>query len=397
MGQALDGIRVLDLTQYEAGPSCTEMLAWLGAEVVKVEPPAGEVTRTVMSDQPGMDSWYFVLLNANKKSVTLNLKSERGRLLFERMVADADVVVENLGPGSMDRLGLGYERLRQINPRIIAASIKGFGSTGPYAAFKSFEPIAQAMGGAISLTGTPETPVRINAGLGDTGAGMHCAIGILAAIVQRGATGVGQRVEVAQQDAVVNLIRIRFRDTYLTGKATPRRGTRTEVTAPSNLYRCRPFGPNDYVYIHGATVEMWKALVGVLGRPELGDDPRFKDRRSRAQHQEDIDAMVEAWTEKRTKHEAMETLGAAGVPCGAVLDTRELLEDPSLVERGMMVPIDHPARGRVTFPGNPVRLSASPTTVTPSPLLGEHNEEIYGTRLGCTAEELSVLKRDGVI
>jgi formyl-CoA transferase len=397
MGQALDGIRVLDLTQYEAGPSCTEMLAWLGAEVVKVEPPAGEVTRTVMSDRPDMDSWYFVLLNANKKSVTLNLKSERGRVLFERMVADADVVVENLGPGSMDRLGLGYERLRQINPRIIAASIKGFGSTGPYAEFKSFEPIAQAMGGAISLTGTPETPVRINAGLGDTGAGMHCAIGILAAIVQRQATGVGQRVEVAQQDAVVNLIRIRFRDSYLTGKATPRLGTRSQVTAPSNLYRCRPFGPNDYVYVHCATVEMWKALVGVLGRPELGDDPRFKDRRSRAEHQTDIDAMVEAWTEKRTKHEAMETLGAVGVPCGAVLDTSELLADSSLAERGMMTPIDHPARGRVTFPGNPVRLSASPTTVTPSPLLGEHNEEIYGTRLGCTAEELSVLKRDGVI
>src|SRR5947207_502563 len=271
MGKALDGIRVLDLTQYEAGPSCTEMLAWLGAEVVKVEPPTGEVTRTVMTDQPGMDSWYFVLLNANKKSVTLNLKSERGRVLFERMIADADVVVENLGPGAMDRLGLGYERLREINPRIIAASIKGFGSTGPYAQFKSFEPIAQAMGGAISLTGSPETPVRINAGVGDTNTGMHCAIGILAAIVQRQATGEGQRVEVAQQDAVVNLIRIRFRDSYLTGKGTPRLGTRSQVTAPSNLFRCRPFGPNDYVYIHCASMEMWKALVRVLGRSELGD------------------------------------------------------------------------------------------------------------------------------
>jgi formyl-CoA transferase len=394
--KALEGIRVLDLTQYEAGPSCTEMLAWLGAEVVKVEPPAGEVTRTVMSDQPDMDSWYFVLLNLNKKSVTVNLKSERGRQLFERMVAGADVVVENLGPGSMDRLGLGYERLREINPRVIAASIKGFGSTGPYAKFKSFEPIAQAMGGAISLTGSPETPVRINAGLGDTGAGLHCAIGILAAIVQRHATGEGQRVEVAQQDAVVNLIRIRFRDSYLTGKATPRLGTRSQVTAPSNLFRCRPFGPNDYVYIHCASMEMWKALVGVLGRPELGDDPRFKDQRSRVRHQEEIDAMVEAWTGKRTKHEAMETLGAVGVPCGAVLDTSELLTDPSLAERQMMVPIDHPARGRVTMPGNPVRLSASPTTVTPSPLLGEHNAEIYGA-LGCTAEELTILKRDGVI
>ena len=396
MGKALDGIRVLDLTAYEAGPSCTEMLAWLGAEVIKVEPPTGEVTRTMMSDQPGVDSWYFVLLNLNKKSVTVNLKSERGRRLFEQMVATADVVVENLGPGAMERLGLGYERLRQINPRVIAASIKGFGSSGPYAKFKSFEPIAQAMGGAISLTGSPETPVRINAGVGDTNTGMHCAIGILAAIVQRHTTGEGQLVEVSQHDAGVNLIRIRFRDTYVTGKATPRLGTRSQITAPSNLYRCRPFGPNDYVYVHCATVEMWKALVGVLGRPELADDPRFKDRRGRAQHQEDIDAMVEAWTEKRTKNEAMDTLGAVGVPCGAVLDTAELLTDPSLVERGMMAPMDHPIRGRVMMPGNPVRLSASPTTVTPSPLLGEHNAEIYGA-LGCTAEELAVLKRDGVI
>src|SRR5262249_38220715 len=293
MPKALDGIRVLDLTAYEAGPSCTEMLAWFGAEVIKIEPPTGEVTRTVMSDEPDKDSWYFVLLNLNKKSVTVNLKSKRGRELFEQLAAGVDVVVENLGPGAMDRLGLGYERLRQINPRIIAGSIKGFGSSGPYAKFKSFEPIAQAMGGAISLTGSPEVPVRINAGVGDTNTGMHCAIGILAAIVQRQTTGEGQLVEVAQHDAVVNLIRIRFRDTFVTGKATARTGTKSQMTAPSNLYRCRPFGPNDYVYIHCATVEMWKAMVEVLGRPEIGDDPRFNDRRGRAAHQEEIDAMVE--------------------------------------------------------------------------------------------------------
>ena len=396
MGKALDGIRVLDLTAYEAGPSCTEMLAWFGAEVIKVEPPTGEVTRTMMSDQPNADSWYFVLLNLNKKSVTVNLKSGPGRQLFERMVATADVVVENLGPGAMERLGLGYVRLREINRRVIMASIKGFGSSGPYANFKSFEPIAQAMGGAISLTGSPETPVRINAGVGDTNTGMHCAIGILAAIVQRQTTGEGQLVEVAQHDAVVNLIRIRFRDTLVTGKATPRLGTRSQITAPSNLYRCRPYGPNDYVYIHCATVEMWKAMVEVLGRPELAEDPRFNDRRGRVAHQEEVDAMVEAWTEKRTKHEAMDILGKVGVPCGAVLDTAELLTDPSLVERQMMVPMEHPVLGRVTVPGNPVRLSASPTTVKSSPLLGEHNAEIYGA-LGCTTEELGAMKRDGVI
>jgi formyl-CoA transferase len=309
----------------------------------------------------------------------------------------ADVLIENLGPGSMERLGLGYERLRQINPRLIAASIKGFGSRGPYAQFKSFEPIAQAMGGAISLTGTADEPMRINAGLGDTGAGLHCAIGILAALVQRQATGVGQRVDVAQQDAVVNLIRIRFRDTYLTGQATPRRGNLTAATAPSNLYRCRPFGPNDYVFVHCASVEMWKGLVGVLGRPELGDDPRFADRTSRAKHQADIDALVEAWTEKRTKQEALEILGAAGVPCGAVLDTAELLADQSLAERGMMVPVEHPTRGRFTMPANPVLLSESPTTVSAAPLLGEHNEEVYGRLLGLTAEDLRSLKTQGTI
>ena len=397
MGKALDGIRVLDLSQYEAGPSCTEMLGWLGAEVIKIEPPAGETARLEMSERPDRDSWFFILLNANKKSVTLNLKSERGRAMFEQLLAGGDVLVENLGPGAMDRLGLGWKRLHQLNPRLIAASVKGFGSTGPYAKFKSFEPIAQAMGGAISLNGTAEEPMRINAGLGDTGAGMHLAIGILAAIVQRQTTGLGQRVDVAQQDAVVNLIRIRFRDTYLTGKAMPRVGNVTMATAPANLYRCRPFGPNDYVFILASSLEMWKSLVSVLGQPELADDPRFKDRSSRGKYQEEIDALVGAWTEKRTKQEVMETLGAAGVPCGAVLDTAELLADQSLAERGMMVPIEHPTRGRYTMPGNPVRLSESPTEVTPAPLLGEPNHEVYGKLLGLTPEDLKALKSQGAI
>jgi len=398
MGKALDGIRVLDLTQYEAGPSCTEMLAWLGAEVVKVEPPAGEVTRTVMTDQPGMDSWYFVLLNANKKSVTLNLKSERGRVLFERMIADADVVVENLGPGAMDRLGLGYERLNQINPRIIAASIKGFGSSGPYADYKSFEMIAQAMGGAMSVTGAADgPPVRVEAGLGDTGAGLHLAIGILAAIVQRQTTGVGQRVEVAQQDAVLNLVRIHLREHYVTGKPVPRRGNRSPGASPSNMYRCRPFGPNDYVFIHCATLEMWRTLSKILGRPELGDDPKLADRMGRAARNDELDALVEAWTEKRTKHEAMETLAGAGIPCGAVLDSGEVLRDQSLVERGMVVELEHPTRGRYPMPGNPVRLSDSPTEVARAPLLGEHNAEVLGRWLGCGADELKALERKRVI
>jgi len=397
MGRALEGIRVLDLTQYEAGPSCTEILAWLGAEVIKIEPPAGEPARRGLSERPDMDSWFFLLLNANKKGVTLNLKSPRGRELFAAMAREADVVIENLGPGAMERLGLGYEELRRINPRIIAASIKGFGSQGPYAEYKSFEWIAQAMGGVMSMTGAPDgPPMRATAGLGDTGSGLHCAIGILAAIVQRQATGAGQRIEVAQQDAVVNLHRIHLREYYQDGKPGPRVGNRARAAAPSNLYRCRPFGSNDYVYIHVANQEMWRALTRVVGRPELGDDPRFADQRSRVGHGDEVDAVVEGWTEKHTKHEAMDLLAAAGVPCGAVLDQGEVLANAHLHARGMIVPVEHPARGAFMMPGNPIHLSDSPTVVTRAPLLGEHNAGVYGA-LGLDAAAIDGLKREGVI
>src|SRR5881296_2506527 len=398
MAKALDGIVVLDLTQYEAGPSCAQMLAWLGADVIKIEPPGGEPGRRALSERPDQDAFFFLLLNANKKSVTLDLKSAEGRALLTRMVERADVLVENFGPGSMERLGFGYEDLRRINPRIVAASVKGFGSSGPYADYKSFEMIAQAMGGAMSVTGSADgPPVRVEAGLGDTGAGLHLAIGILAAIVQRQTTGVGQRVEVAQQDAVVNLVRIHFRDQYQTGKPVMRRGNRSPGASPSNMYRCRPFGPNDYVFIHCATLEMWRTLTRILGRPELGDDPRFAELQKRAGHAAEIDPLIEAWTEKRTKHEAMEILAGAGIPCGAVLDSGEVLSDPGLVARGMVVSLEHPTRGRFAMPGNPVQLSASPTTVTRAPLLGEHNAEVYGGWLGLPADELRALEKDRVI
>src|SRR5262249_7182477 len=304
MGKALDGIRVLDLTQYEAGPSATETLAWLGAEVIKIESPGGEPGRRTFSDRPDVDSVFFCLLNANKKGITLNLKSERGRSMFQELARTSDVVVENLGPGSMERLGLGYEALSKINPRIIVASVKGFGSVGPYSGYKSFEMIAQAMGGAMSLTGFPDgPPVRIESGLGDTGAGLHLAIGILAAIVQRQATGTGQRVEVAQQDAVVNLTRIHFRDQYLGANPVPRKGNRSPSAVPSNLYRCRPFGPNDYVFVHVANTEMWKALARAIEQPELAADPRLTEQAGRMARRDELEAILEEWTGKRTKHE----------------------------------------------------------------------------------------------
>jgi formyl-CoA transferase len=398
MAQALAGIRVLDITQYEAGPSCTQVLAWLGAEVIKIEPPAGEPGRTALSDKRGEDAWFFLLLNSGKKGVTLNLKSERGRAMFRDLVTVADVLVENMGPGAMERLGLGWEALHALNPRLIAASVKGFGSGGPYAEYKSFEWIAQAMAGAMSMTGHPDgPPTKAIGGLADTGAGLHTAIGILAAIIQRQTTGVGQQVEVAQQEAVVNLLRIHLRESYATGKPAPRQGNRSAAAAPSNLYRCRPGGPNDYVFIHCATVEMWQTLTRIVGRPELGDDTRYHDRRDRVQFIDDIDAMIEAWTEKRTKHEVMEILAGAGVPCGAVLDSTEILSDPHLRKRRFIVDLEHPRRGPYPMPGNPVRLSDSPTEIERSPLLGEHNAEIYGKLLGVGPEQIESLRRDGII
>ena len=314
------------------------------------------------------------------------------------MVERADVLIENFGPGSFERLGFGWEDLRRMNPRIISASVKGFGSTGPYASYKSFEMIAQAMGGAMSVTGTADAPpTKVEAGLGDTGAGLHLAIGILAAIVQRQTTGVGQRIEVAQQDAVLNLVRIHLREHYSSGKPVPRRGNRSPGGAPSNMYRCRPFGPNDYVFIHCATLEMWKTFSKILGRPEMGDDPTLADRMGRVARNDELDALVEGWTAKRTKHEVMETLGAAGIPCGAVLDSGEVMTDPSLVQRGMIVDLEHPSRGQYPMPGNPVRMSDSPTEVRRAPLLGEHNAEVLGRWLGCSVEELTALAKKKVI
>jgi formyl-CoA transferase len=398
MPKALDGIRVLDLTQYEAGPSSTQMLAWLGADVIKVEPPTGEPGRTALSDKRGEDAWFFMLLNSCKKGVTLNLKAPRGKAMFEELVKSSDVVVENMGPGVMERLGLGYQHLQRLNPRIIHASVKGFGSGGPYSDYKSFEWIAQAMAGAMSMTGSPDgPPTKAIGGLADTGAGLHTAIGILAAIVQRHATGVGQQVEVAQQDAVVNLLRIHMRETYVSGKPAPRQGNRSAAAAPSNIYRCSPGGPNDYVFIHCATVEMWKSLTQIVGRPELGADPRYEDRRDRVAFIDEIDAMIEDWTMKRPKHEVLSILAGAGVPCGAVLDSTEVLSDPHLRQRGFITDLEHPRRGSYPMPGNPVRLSDSPTEVVRSPLLGEHNAEVYGKLLGVAPAELETLRRDGVI
>jgi formyl-CoA transferase len=398
MTQALSGIRVIDMTHNQAGPACAQILAFLGADVIKLEEPkGGDVARTNMRDRTDSDSLFFLVLNANKRSLTLNLKSEEGKRLFRRVIEQSDVLLENFGPGALDRLGLGYQELSKLNPRLIYATIKGFGTYGPYAGFKSFEPIAQAMGGAMSVTGFPDNPpTYVMPAIGDSGTGMHMAIGILAALQQRHQTGKGQHVEVSMQDAVVNLIRVSLRDHQRFGKAMQRQGNQLGRTVPGTTYPCAPGGPNDYVYIF-AQPQMWQAFINAIGQPELADDPRFASAESRWENRPALNTIVEAWTRKHSKHEVMKLLGDAGVPCGATLDTGEVLTDPHLRERDMIVDIDYPTRGTYQTVGCPVKLSDSPAEVTRPPLLGEHTAEVLAALCGVGADEVARLQAQGVV
>src|SRR5438309_6244368 len=299
MSQALSGIRIIDMTHNQAGPACTQILGFLGADVIKLEEPkGGDIARQNMRDR-NSDSLFFLILNANKRSLTLNLKTDEGKELFKQVIAKSDVLVENFGPGALDRLGLGYQKLAEINPRLIYATIKGFGTYGPHSGFKSFEPIAQAMGGAMSVTGFPENPpTYVYPAIGDSGTGMHMAIGILAALQQRHATGRGQHVEVSMQDAVVNLVRVSLRDHQRFGHPPPSNGNQLGRNVPGTTYPCAPGGPNDYVYIY-AQPQMWKPFLAAIGQPGLADDPRFATPEARWENRAALDAIIAAWTRQR--------------------------------------------------------------------------------------------------
>jgi formyl-CoA transferase len=377
----------------------------MGADVIKVERPGvGEQGRQASADLPGVDAFYFIFLNANKRSVTLDLGSERGREVLRRLVEQADVLVENFRPGTMRRWGLGYEELSRLNPRLVYASIKGFGE-GPFEDFLAFDPIAQATGGAISVTGFEDgLPVKPGPTIGDTGTGLHAALGIVAALYDRELTGRGQSIEVAMQDAVVNFCRIAFSHGWRTRKAHRRTGNGNQLrtSAPSGAYPCRPGGPNDYCFIYTSRAleagnRQWERLLKAIGREDAIGDPRFDSPESRVAHGAEVDEILESFTCEHGKREVMELVGKAGVPVGAVFDTWELTNDEALRRRGTMVTFEHPQRGEVTMPGWPVRMSRSSVPIASSPLLGEHTEEVYAELLGFGPEELAALRADGAI
>jgi formyl-CoA transferase len=409
MGKALDGVRVLDLTHVQSGPSATQVLAWLGADVIKVEAPGrGDITRGQLRDLPGVDSLYFTMLNANKRSITLNMKSDEGKAVFGQLVTTADVLVENFGPGVVDRFGFTWERLQDLNPGLVYASIKGFGP-GRYADFKAYEVIAQAMGGSMATTGFEEgPPLATGAQIGDSGTGIHLVAGILAALFQRTSTGRGQRVQVAMQDAVLNLCRVKLRDQQRLahgplveypnehfGDEVPRSGNASGGGQPGWAVRCAPGGPNDYIYVIIQPVG-WKPITDLIGKPELADDPAWATPEARLDKLDKAFALIEEWTERHTKWEVLDALNAHDIPCGPILSTRELIEDETLAELGTVVEVEHPERGAYKTVGSPLKLSDSPVDVRRSPLLGEHNDEVLA-ELGYLPEQLARLRTAGAI
>lgn len=397
---ALAGVRVLDLTHYQAGPGASQLLAWLGADVVKVESPAGDATRAQLRDLPGADSLYFGMLNCNKRSVVLDLKTPEGRALLERLAAQCDVLMENFGPGVLEGWGLGWPQLQRINPRLILASIKGFGSSGPYAGLKAYENIAQAMGGAMSVTGFPGgPPTASGAQVGDAGTGLHLAIGILAALHQRVHTGRGQYVECAMMDAVMNLCRIKWRDQQRLAQgglaeysqpteglgAVPRAGNDSGGALLGQLVACHPHGPNDHVYVVLADAA-WPALARALDEQVPGhgfaSHARWREPAGRYREREQIWAALAEVARGRDKRAFSRWLQDLGVPCGPVLSTEDLLHDAQVRERGMLVELQDEVRGRWLNVGMPIKLSASSVGIKAPPALGEHTEDVLRQWLG---------------
>lgn len=394
MSLALSDVRILDLTQYEAGTSSTQALGWLGAQIVKVEPPGrGEPGRRLGAGSE-VDSTYFITLNNNKRSLTLDLKSDEGREIFLKLVPNFDIVVENFTLGTMERLGLGYDTLKEIHPHLIYCTVKGFGESGPWAPTKSFDMVAQAAGGAMAVTGTADgMPLKPGATIGDTGTGVQAAIGMLAALWQRQRDGVGQKVELSMMEAVTNYTRVAMTRREVAGDPAPPYGD--GLTAPTGLFPCKPGGRSDWVWVVVANGRMRQALMDTIGRPDLGAS-NGAGGITRTDG-DDVREAIASWTRERTKFEVMDAMREAGVPSGPVLHSGEIFENEHLRERGMLVEIEHPTRGPMTLLGCPIRLSESPAVHRRAPLLGEHTAEVLAEELGIEASEVEALAQSGIV
>ncbi|MFM0040585.1 formyl-CoA transferase [Paraburkholderia sediminicola] len=415
MSKALDGVRILDFTHVQSGPTCTQLLAWFGADVIKVERAgAGDITREQLRDIPDVDSLYFTMLNHNKRSITIDTKNPEGKQVLETLIQKCDVLVENFAPGALDRMGFTWERIQELNPRMIVASVKGFGP-GPYEDCKVYENVAQCAGGAASTTGFDDgPPVVSGAQIGDSGTGLHLALGIVTALYQRTQTGRGQKVLAAMQDGVLNLCRVKLRDQqrldrtgtmkeypqYPNGKfgeAVPRAGNASGGGQPGWILKCKGWetDPNAYIYFI-TQAPVWAKICNVIGKEEWATDPDYATPAARLPHLKDIFAEIERWTMTKTKFEAMQILNKYDIPCGPILSMKEIAEEPSLRKTGTIVEVDHPTRGKYLTVGNPIKLSDSPTEVTRSPLLGEHTDEVM-TELGYSPEQISALRTAGAI
>jgi formyl-CoA transferase len=406
--KALSGIRILDMTHVQAGPTCSQLMGFLGADVIKLESPVGDATRGQLRDIPEVDSLYFTMLNCNKRSITVNLKNEKGKEIFTKLVETCDVLMENFGPGVLDRFGFAWENVKKINPRIIMASIKGFGSEGPYSAFKAYENVAQAMGGSMSTSGLFDgPPVVTGAQIGDSGTGLHLMAGILAALLQRERTGRGQYVECAMMDCVMNLTRVKWRDHQRLTRGpmpeyghqefedfTPRAGNDSGGGQLGNAIPCKPGGSNDYIYIV-VQEHVWEALANRVGGQDLLSDPRFEKIENRRANQGAMWDLLTDFAKNYTKLELMEILNEINVPCGPVMSTMDLANDDHVKLREMYIELDHPERGKWHNLGCPIKLSDSPVEVTRSPLLGEHTNEILSDVLGYKSNEIDSLKEAG--
>ena len=415
-GKALTGVRILDFTHVQSGPTCTQLLAWLGADVIKVERPGvGDITRGQLRDVPGADSLYFTMLNHNKRSITIDSKHPQGMRVLNALIKTCDVLVENFAPGALDRMGLTWDYIHKLNPRMIVASVKGFGP-GPYEDCKVYENVAQCAGGSASTTGFREGPPLVTgAQIGDSGTGLHLALGIVSALYQRNRTGRGQKVLCAMQDGVLNLARVKLRDQQriakgpLTeysqygegvpfGKAVPRAGNDSGGGQPGWILKCKGWESDPDAYTYFITqAPAWGAICDVIGKPEWKTDPDYATPKARLPKLKHIFATIEQWTMTKTKFEVMDICNAVDIPVGPILSMKEIAEDESLRKTGTVVEVDHPTRGKYLSVGNPIKLSDSISEVKRSPLLGEHTDEILTDVLGFKANEVAEIKNSGAL